>query len=825
MKSPVAFLVLTIVFIFPSPARPEAEVQVKVIRSESDLPEAFCPLWKPDDILISDGSTLVLVGGTARPLLSPMKYPAPNAMGSLLGFVPAGRKLEGTLNIGAPAFRIKGKTEWMTYAQAAPGRRADDGSPTIECAGVFEKPGWGRAAVKTTYAVPPGRGRVELVSVVTNTGLSELKDFGYSLAFSADHSYSFSPYHRDAFPKLNYRIFPRKGHYLSWHNPNPVDEGERRSPGTLKPGASFTVRYVLAVDRDHEPLLRELALTLDLETAEAILAFKNVEGPSLEVIVREFETGAVFFRTFLEEPFATKVTLPVGRYVLRANFFPAVRERNIVVKPGADNLVVVENSSLGALRVKIRDGRGEAVPGKVTFLGLDPTKSPYFRPENPRASGRAFETVKNSVYPPEAGLEVKLPVGHYLVFAARGPEYDRDIRAVEVLKDDLQSLVFTVDRIVRAPGFVSLDPHLHTIASDGHMSAAERLRSVVAEGLDVAVATDHNVIIDYAEPLQKLGYEKLLAVLPGYELTRSGVLHANVLPAARVEGHPQAGAVPVDPEDPATLFRLAREAHPGAVLMINHPRAGDLGYFNNFELDKETAEKASAGFDLSFDLFEGLNGPNFFRGNQEAVEDWLNLLNRGYYFPIIGSSDAHGIASGEPGYSRTYVAYEGGKGEAFDPAAFLRALKQGRSFATNGPLVDVRLNGKARPGETIRAEGGAVTMEIAVSGAPWVAVDEVRVIVNGERRVVFPVHDDGKAPERFRRVFSLVFDRDGAVVVEVLGRRSLYPVVQKPTVDGLAPNASLPYAITNPIFVDIDGNGRFDPLRPEKVRVPNPGRP
>jgi len=538
----VSVLVLLAVF------RLEAGVQVKVIQTESDLPEKFCDLWKPGDILVSDGTAFLLVGGTARPLLTPMNYPAPNAVGGILGFVPAGRNLQGTVNVGAPAFRIKTKTEWLTYQTVTPGRPEADGSLTIDCAGVFEKKDWGRAEVKTTYRIPDGEGRVFLTSVVKNPGPAEIKDLGYSLAFSADHSYNFSPYHRQLFPKLNYRLYPRKGHYLAWFNPNPVDEGERRRPGTLKPGESYTVRYVLAVNRDHGPLLRELGRALNLKLADATLAFEKVEGRDLEVIVREFESGAVFFRTFLEKPFQTTIPLPEGRYIVRANFFPAVREQNIAVRAEADNLFIIESPPQGALRVKIRDGKGEAVPGKVTILGLDPTKSPYFRPENPRESGRAFETVKNSVYPPADGLEVKLPVGHYLVFASRGPEYGRDVRIVEVLRDDVQSLFFSIDRILQPSGFVAADVHLHTIASDGQMATAERLRSVVAEGLDVAVATDHNVVIDYAEPLRRLGLEKQLAVLSGYELTKGGVLHANSFPAKRLEGTPLHGAVPVDSE-------------------------------------------------------------------------------------------------------------------------------------------------------------------------------------------------------------------------------------------------------------------------------------
>jgi len=798
-----------------------ADVQVKVLQAESDLPEKFTSLWKPGDLLVTDGVTLMLIGGTARPLRNSMNYPAPNALGSILGFVPAGRNLQGTLNIGAPAFRIKTKTDWMTYRTVKPGAQAADGSVPVECAGVFEKPDWGKADVRTVYQFYPCQGKVVLTSTVKNTGPAELKDLSYALAFSADHSYNFSPYNRTYFPKLNYRVYPRKGHYLAWHNPNPVEESERRLPGTLKPGETFKVEYVLFVNRDPAALLHDLARAAGLKTVDAALAFKGVEGRSLEVIVREFESNAVFFRTFLEDPFTATVPLPEGPYIVRANFFPAVRERNFSVEANTDNLLVLENASQGTVKLKIRDGKGLPVPGKVSFFGLDPTKTPYFRPENPRETGRAFEAVKDSVYPPEGGLDVKLPTGNYLLVASRGPEYTRDMRVVEALKDDTQAIVFTIDKVIETPNLLSLDPHLHTIASDGQVTAAERIRAVVAEGLDVAIATDHNFVTDYSGPLKQLGFDKLLAVIPGYELTKGSVLHANSYPAKLIEDGPQNGAVPVESEDPATLFGLARAANPSAVLQINHPRAGDLGYLNNYDLDKETAATAKAGFDTSFTLYEAMNGPNFFRGNQEAIDDWLHLLNRGYFYPIVGSSDAHGIAESEPGYSRTYVYYSGGKGEAFDKNAFMQALTKGRSFVSNGPFVDVKLNGTAVPGDTVTAKGGLITIAVKASSAPWVAVDEVRIIVNGERRVILPIKAGENALEKYRQSFGLTLDRDATVVVEVLGKRSLFPVVQKATVDGLPGNASLPYALTNPIFVDVDGNGKFDPPWPEKVSIKN----
>ena len=798
-----------------------ADLTVKVIQNESDLPEKFSAIWKPGDMVASDGQYLLLIGGSRRPQVTPVGYPAPDAMGSILGFLPAGKKLQATVNIGAPQLRIKTKTEYIRYKSVTFGSKpAADGTVTFECEAAFEKADWGKVEITTTYQVFPGQGKIVIASVLKNTGTAECKDLSYSLYFNANHTYSFSPYNRTSYPQLNFRVYPRRAHYLGWLNLNPVEEGERRNPGQLAPGASFKVQYTLYANTQPDSLLQTLYEAQKAKTQRAAFAFKNVEGPFMEVIVREPLTSSVFFRTFLEEPFAFDIPLPEGTYEVQANFFPAVRDKLLAVKPNAENLCVLANPASGTVKVKIRNGKGDYVPGKVSFIGLDPTKTPYFQPENPRDTGRNHEAFKNSVFPPEDGMDVRLPVGIYLISASRGLEYTREEKVVEILKDDIHPLVLTIDKVIDMPAWIGLDPHMHTQNSDGQMLVPERLRSIVGAGVDVAVATDHNYVTDYAATLKRLGLNKYLAVVLGSEVTKGAVIHFNTYPVKLIEGEDLKGAISVVPDEATALFAASRAKNPLALFQVNHPRSGDMGYFNNFQLDKETAAFANRGFDLAFQVMEAMNGPTFARGNQEAVEDWLHLLNRGYYFPIVGASDSHTIDRGEPGFSRTYVFYSGGKGDALDANALFQAVRQGRSFVTNGPFVDFKVNGGAVPGDTLTAKDGKIDLTIKVSGTPWISVDEVRLIVNGERRIVFPVKAADKALEKFRlSSLGITLDRDAALVVEVLGKRTLYPVVQRQTAEGLAANAALPYALTNPVFIDVDGNGKFDPVWPEKVRI------
>ena len=797
-----------------------AQVEVRVISGNEDLPEAFSAIWKKGDFLVADGNVLALVGGSSRPMKSMLNYPAPDAMGSILGLVPAGKGLVNDLNIGAPVLRIKGRTEYLAYASIKPLTARDTGKDVrLEASAVYAGKAGEKADVRTTYVFSPGTGRIELASVLTNSGPAAITDLGYSLYFGPNSSYSFSPYDKEKAPDLNFRVYQKKGLYVGWIDLNPVEEEETPLPGSLPPGGSFEVRYKLLVDARGRSLLERIFDILKKDTRPASFLFKDFPGGLMEIIVQDAFSSSVYFRSFMRDAASCEVPLPEGTYRVRANIFPAVSEKLFAVgRPNDGNVCVLENPRLGTIKVRIRDTQGAYVPGKVTFIGLDPTRTPYFEPDDPTETGRSYERFKNSRYPKQDGTEVRVTAGNYLIFASRGPESTMDLKVVEVLEDRVLELEFRVDKVVETRGFISLDPHLHTINSDSSVRIPERLRSIVAEGVDLALATDHNYVTDYLPTLKKLGLDRWLAVLPGEEVTpRDFYIHFNVYPFPYEENEANHGAVSPVADRVSALFQAARAKAPGALLQVNHPRSGDLGYFNNARLDRESAAFSAEDFDTGFDLLEVMNGPAFFAANDEAVEDWFHLLDRGFYYPITGSSDSHSADGQEPGYSRVYIRYEGEKGERLDWNTVAGALKRGRAFVTNGPFVEFTANGRYACGDTFTDKSGKVDLKVKVRSAPWVAVDEVRIIVNGERKFILPVKADERSVVKFSDGLSFTVDRDSTIAVEVLGKRSLFPVVQQAAASGTADDAALPYALTNPIFVDVDGNGRYDAPLPHVI--------
>jgi hypothetical protein len=795
-----------------------AALEVRTVARAEDLPEAFCPGWSSGDILVSDGRFLALVGGSDRALKTTLNLPTASLKGGIIAFVPAGRNCADALVIGAPALIVKNRNHYLTYGALSARPDPSGRTAALECEASYGDAQGRTAAVRTVYRFVAGSGRIEIVSTLTNTGSAPFEGLGFHVYFNAQSSYSFNPYDRERFPGLNFRVYQKPGRALGWLNLNPVPAGGGRWPGTLAPGASITARYILFADETSEAVLASLYRELKVETATARLFFEDVRSETMEVVVREPVSSSIFYKGFGAPRPGLDVALPPGVYEVTAHFFPAVAKKFLSVAAGAVGECVFKDAPRASVRLKLRDGMGGFVPGKVTVIGVGPTPTPYLAPDDPVASGRGWEGFRNHVFPGKDGAEVELPAGSYLLTASRGPEHTIARETVALLEGERREVILTIDRAFATPGLVSLDPHLHTRLSDGSNTVEDRVRSLAAEGIDVAVATDHNFVNDYRPALAALGLEDEMAVLPGCEVTApDNYVHFNLYPLEPAPGEDNNGAVSALGGSPEALFKAAG-GKPGPVLrQVNHPRAGSLGYFNNYELDKETAGSAAAGFSTDFDVMETMNGPLFDRGNDQAIADWLHLLNRGFYFPAVGSSDTHAIDGEEPGYSRTYVRYAGGEGRALDAPALLEAVRAGRSFVSNGPLVELKVGDRAEPGDTLTARDGRVAVQVEVRGAPWVEVDEVCLIINGEPGLVFPVAPAGGAVRKFRQRVGLTLARDSHIVCQVIGRRTLYPVLQVHA--RTAKDAALPYALTNPVFVDVDGNGRYDAPLPREIRT------
>jgi len=781
-------------------------------------------ITQTEDHVISFGNNLAVIGASSQIFQSILNYPIADTRGCLISFVPAGKNLNNLLCIGSPYLKLRDKQEFVAYSSVKKIESLTaESSLSMEATGNYEGYRGEKASITTTYNFIPQSGKIDISSTIKNTGKNTIDKFSYSVLCGTNTRYSFSPFHKEIFPSLNFRIYQKEDLALGWINLNSTSDNDKDS---LAPEESINVRYSLLVDSQVASLMERIYQILGVKTLQAGILLEEYEGNLAEVIISDVLSGSIFFRTFLTSKKITGIPLPEGTYSARVNLFPAVHRKTFAAGSGKENICTIKDTAKGKIKVRILTGQGKFVPGKVTFIGLSPTESPYFKPDNPLITGKYWETFKNSRFSSEQDLEITLPVGTYLIYASRGPEYSFDQQVVEILKNDQQKFDFYINKEVDTADLISIDPHMHTTKSDGKMSIAARVKSLAAEGIEVAMLTDHNYITNYLPALKSTGLENILSFIFGNEVTISGMIHYNTYPLAFREDKKNNGAINPVSDTVTPLFKLSRETDPETLIQVNHPRSGTLGYFNMLQLDPETAAYALKGFDTSFDVLEIINGPYCHPDNAASIQDWLHLLDRGYYYPLVGSSDSHGIDQREPGYSRTYVYYKGEKGGDLDENALIQAIKRGHSFASNGPIIDVKVNNTFKYGDTVTDKDGNVDLEVRIQSASWIALDMVRLIINGKRKLGFPIQQKDPGALDFTKNIQLNIKVDSYIVVEILGKKSLYPVMQATARNGLSSNAILPYALTNPIFIDVDGNEKFDPPIKDKIRfvdqIPEP---
>lgn len=424
---------------------------------------------------------------------------------------------------------------------------------------------------------------------------------------------------------------------------------------------------------------------------------------------------------------------------------------------------------------------------------------------------------------------VELPPGRYRVLATRGPEFELARTRIDLAAGTVAGLEIDPPvRVLEHPGWLSGDLHVHTEWSDDSNFPVERqLAAFVAEDADVIVSTEHDRVADFGPLIQRLGLTGRLASLVGTEVTSSAHTpeapltagHANVFPVAWRPDASRGGALRSEGRRLREVIAEARSRPGNPIVQLNHPRASrpgvrDLNYFTHLSVAGEPFRRedplsswpnrvllepapGSGLRDLDFDLIELWNGGSMTQ--YRAVRaDWYSLLLQGEFRPAVANSDSH-VGSERVAYPRTYVRVAGSDGTpaAWDPGAFVAGLRAGHAYGSSGPLLDVAVVGPDGSRTAIGGlhPGGAGRLEVAVRSASWVPVSTIRVLVDGA------VIHQGPLPDGGTLIRPLAVARDAFVTLEVWGEPSDDYVAVAP--------GFVPFAFTNPIFLDADGDGRF----------------
>jgi hypothetical protein len=449
------------------------------------------------------------------------------------------------------------------------------------------------------------------------------------------------------------------------------------------------------------------------------------------------------------------------------------------------------------------------LPCKITIEGLEGTPTPELGPAHVAGATRNQLVAL-------AG-EVPLAPGKYRLTFTRGPEYGAEVVEITLAAGASRKVRAALRRVVDTSGYVATDFHQHTSASgDSAVGMSSRVLANAAEAVEVAVASEHNVVSDLSSFVRETGMGPFVVSIAGDELTSDASRHPwghiNVFPLVPDATKPRGGA-------PAVRDRLAHDvleevrARPGPtpILQVNHPRAGSNGYFDLLGFDPKTAEGSGAGYDAGFDALEVWNGRDVDM-RAKVLEDYLALLRMGRPVTPVADTDTHGVVGQEAGLPRTYVRV--GRDDALDrwdrsrTDDLVRSVREKRDvILTNGPFLKVTANGAAIGG-IAAARAGLVEIKIRVTCAPFVMVDRAEIRLAGAAKVVgvpalvlAPTKSPSGAMEA-EATFLVKAASDDAFVVIVSGTRPMRPMFAGED------REIAPWAMSGAVWIDANGDGK-----------------
>jgi hypothetical protein len=350
--------------------------------------------------------------------------------------------------------------------------------------------------------------------------------------------------------------------------------------------------------------------------------------------------------------------------------------------------------ALQTVHVRVNDAAtGQPTPVRIRFN--DPTGT-YFAPLGRLTSfalslendvgGNLRLWDKEYAYI-DGTCEIRLPPGPLHVEIHKGPEYEPVDTDFQLAPGKL-ALRFDIRRLTdsRTEGWYSGDTHCYWL------SPRAALLEGAAEGLDVVNVLAEQLYDTIPNILEFSGQEPALQGMDCVVVVGTRNSHPTLGDVLLLNTHrivfPLTFGGP-DGFDDWTLADWCSQCHRkgglviGDELLIAHePKRGELladvllGAVDALQL---TEPEHAGTLPLS------------------ALADWTRLLNAGFRIPLVAGS---GKASNTVvlGDRRTYAHLR--PGEPFSYRSWIEAIRAGRTFVSNGPLLLFTANGK-EPGETL----------------------------------------------------------------------------------------------------------------------------
>jgi TolB protein len=470
--------------------------------------------------------------------------------------------------------------------------------------------------------------------------------------------------------------------------------------------------------------------------------------------------------------------------------------------PGGEQTEVVARERkylrpMGPIALRVVDGHGNPVGARVFVTGADglayaPDKAWMHADDSFDRSERPFE----AHYFDTSGIsQITVPAGDVEVDVMRGFENHFEQRKAVVKADS------TLQLTVRLTAIASeVDPTSHWVSGDVHvhMNYAGTYRNTPSHLMEQAAAESLGIVEDlvvnkeqripdmaYFSPRLDAASTADRLLLHGQEFHTSYWGHLGLLNLTRnfilpgYAAYPNTAAASLYPAN-ANVADIAHEQ--GALVGYVHPFDSVPDPAKDDPLTSELPADVALG---KVDYIEVLG----FSDHKSTAEIWYKLLNCGFRLPTAAGTDFMGnYASlrGPVGLNRVYAQVPVGP---LKIGPWLSAVKAGRTFATNGPLLRFSLGGQGIGGE-VRL-GKKQEVRYAAEMNSIVPVDHLQIVCNGKvaRELAMNNERTGAHVDGFVPIAA-----SGWCVLRAFSDKAEYPILDL-----------YPYATTSPVYVSVVG--------------------
>jgi TolB protein len=463
----------------------------------------------------------------------------------------------------------------------------------------------------------------------------------------------------------------------------------------------------------------------------------------------------------------------------------------------------------GTLRLSLMDAKGRITHARVSVTDAAgrfyaPNGAWVYADDGYDRSERAFEA---HYFDPADYRELDVPPGKITVEAMKGFEHDLEKRTVDVKPRGEANVVIQL-RSLEPPAtekehWVSSDLHVHMNYAGTYRNTPAHLVEQ-AEAENLAIVNDLIVNKEQRFPDIAFNGRQLdpastaeTLVVHGQEFHTSYWGHLGLL---NIRDHILLPGYAGYPNTPAaSLFPMNAD-----VADMGHELGAPVGYVHPFDEEPQpfTASPQPITDELPIDVALGkvdymeIVG---FSDHRSTAAVWYRLLNLGFRIPAGAGTDAMAnFASlrGPVGLNRVYARVPQGPVKV---GPFLDALKAGKTFATNGPLLDFSLGGQPIGGE-LKFAGPQQSVAFTAKLRSIVPIDHLEMVCNGQVAQKLTVHsnDGGATPDGSH--FPVWADAHGTLPLAASGwcvLRAFSDKAEYPVLD------NYPYATTSPIYVTI----------------------